>query len=366
VNVPTDFPELIQRYRRTLEAAGADYAMAQRIVDRGMLEKAPRTKGMARYLRRCVEQLQQEDAASCFEWPEGLPRDNNELYTRYRGLVVACLRKAMRWGPDQGELDPEQEIWAELLHTDILAKYRRVGLLKRMPSTMALPEVLDYLGIPWELWDEAGPGGRPVPVSGSWTGSDGVFKTLDIQELDTDENFPERPLPRRLPASTTDVRKFEVYLRTSIQNRIKNMFRTTERRFIRDAPMRDPNVFLAGSTKSGSYQVAYSDKDGKEAWEHSVVSEHPSADVLCDIHALAGNMGALAEDGSYLDSSTECSPQVIDDIAALVKQAQHSGFDVDSDDAATFVRMLSEGWNRPEALLFVQRLKRRALVQAAS
>jgi hypothetical protein len=375
---PEAFDDLVHHYSATLEAAGAKdvQGMAYRIVARGMLKRCPRTKGIRRFLTRCVQQLLAEDSISKFEYPASLPKDNAELYSRYRGLVLSCLRKSMRWGPDQGEMDPEQEIWAELIHSNILAKYLQVGVLKRLPATMTLDEVQDYLGIDFEVWEALG-SKAPTPVSGHWLARTATFQTTDIQALDEPMDDQGNPLPsiiplrikpRSLPASVTDVRKFEIYLRASVNNRIKNMFRTIERRFVRDAPMRNPNVYLSGGG-SDSYHVSGSDSEGRDSWESSVASVAPDAETLCDFHMIAENLGALDADGSYIeDRSYDGTPKpipVVDSVSDLVKIAQRCGIDIDSDDAVTFVQMLSQGWERTEALQFMQRLKRKVSVRVA-
>lgn len=343
--VPGDLDELVQLYESVLSQAGAKdpLNLAARFVSRGYLKKAPR-KNFLKYLVKKVSRILEEDAASAFEYPSTLPRDEGEMYSRYRKMVNSSIRRVISWGLESD--DTEQEIWTKLLASNLLQKYVSKAIFDRLPSSMTVCEAQDYLGVTDDQWHaRMSQPGAPTPLQGDWRG-DATYRKDDILALDNDTDFPSRPLPRVLPDYATDVKKFEGYLRAAAQNHSRNMLRTNERRFQKDAPMRNPHVFLASG--GGSHHVVYSDSEARETWESSLVSDGPSVEDSCDAMALAENltnMGVHDYEG-YQEA-----------LSNLAKQARRAGFDLNSDDAASFVQAVSEGQDPSEAMASIHRMK---------
>lgn len=355
MGVSMDFTDLLDNYAVVLADAGATdiEKMAYRLCDRGFLAEPHRD--VTQHLTACVKRLLKEDAITPFDIPSEIPRNNRELYLRYNSFVRKTLFRKMTWGLDHGEADAEHDVWAELFHSNVIVKYMQRAIFKRLPSTMTLSEALDYLGIHFDQWESLG-SLAPTPVSGHWLDDTALFKTEDIRNLDrvdeTERLFTKRPMPRKLPLSTRSARKFVAYLRTAIYNKIKNLFRRATRRFNKDTPMSNPHVYL--SERGSGYQVTALDSEGEHTWETCLTSKATGIESICEAHLMAEKMGALADDGSYVNSL-----KYMEDLSELLKVARRSGFEVGSDDARIFIQTLSQGHTRAEALRRIQTIKRR-------
>ena len=341
---PRDFDDLVHLYGNFLIELGASDSlkMATRLYQRGLLKSPPRGKDYLAFLSSRVQRLLAEDKVSKFEYPTELPRDENEMFRKYRRMVMFAIRKVIQWGIEFE--DAEQEVWAKLTHSNVLAKYLQVGIFYRIPPTLTAEESQAYLGISeddWYSWCSRP--GSPAPVRGHWESPTAEYRLSDIQDLDTSGYFRDRPYPRHLPASATEARKFEVYLRTAAQNHARNVIRPHSRRFIKDAPMSNPNVYLTGS--GSNYHVSYS--ESQDSWEASIASQGPGQDSLCDAKALVDNIQECM--GDYQTP--------LEVLAKMVKVARKTGLEVDSDEALSFVLALSEGHTSSGASGILQRMK---------
>lgn len=343
--VPRDLDELMQLYGDVISQAGASdpLSVAARFEARGFLEEAPK-EGFLKFLVKKVRAIIEADHASAFEYPSTLPRSDNDMYLKYRKGVAYAIRRVISWGLETD--DTEQEVWSKLIQSGLREKYVRKAIFNRLPSSFTVCEAQDYLGVTEDQWHtRMSQPGAPTPLQGSWR-DNAVYSKEDIQALDNERDFPSRPIPRTLPAYATDVKKFEGYLRTAAQNHSRNLLRTNERRFQKDAPMRNPHVFLASG--GSSHHVVYADSEARDTWESSLVSEGPTAEESCDAMVLAENLVNLGVD-NYEEYQSALSN--------LAKQVRRAGFDLDSDDAAAFVQSVSEGMGVPEALSHVHKMK---------
>lgn len=293
------------------------------------------------FLRKRVEVILQETLNPIFTHPSSLPSDNSELYRRYQKTVEWAVCKVVRY-PDQ-RADAIQDVWTKLFGTDVLHKYVQLGAVKRLPATLTAIEVVEFLGITWEEWlDAVYVSSTPTPVEGRADEATSRFKNTDVLALDHSGVFPYRSVPRSLPASAVDSKKFESYLYTAATRHAANVLRTRSRRFAKDEPA-PANAYL--SNKNGSYYMGVrSLSDAKGPWEDSISSSGPEVDFLCDLRRTRQDLG-VTDEASFVAALQD-----------LTKVAKTSGFSPDSEEGASFIRLLASGKDKATALRMMRQM----------
>lgn len=83
------------------------------------------------------------------EWPEGLPRNYDELAEQYGGYIAQQVARYNK--VDRNFEDLFQSIWLKLIECDVLRKFA-IRASTTLPSTMTATEVCAYLGITESAW----------------------------------------------------------------------------------------------------------------------------------------------------------------------------------------------------------------------
>lgn len=201
-------------------------------------------------------------------WPEGLPRDNNELFRQYHKVVFNYIRNLNK--VERNLEDIAQEIWKKLLESRVLDKFVESSR-RRLPPTMIANDAAAYLGVSWSQWQNAmwtgarqegmrkKANGRlqkrnrvwmPAPMEGTIYSRKAVFLTEDIVALGNGNFFKKRkPESERVqPPGVLSAKGFKSYLMRAVHNHFANWCRTKSRRHKEHtvAPMEDGTTWEAG------------------------------------------------------------------------------------------------------------------------
>lgn len=227
-----------------------------------------------------------------FDVPPELPQTQKDIMTEYEGTVARVVRLRLKYGIDVE--DAINEVWAKLFKSNLIVKFMRSGP-SRLPAQMTTDEVLDYLGVEWEAWEQMMRrryAGAPTPVKGSARSMEAVYRSEDITALDESGYFTNRGL-RYLPAASVSRAVFDGYVMKAAEHALKNVFRTLERRFNREQTLAEGTCV----SESGHIRTPRRD-DADFTWVDMLSTSNMTplsgsgissiaADTLVDIHRRA-------------------------------------------------------------------------------
>lgn len=262
------------------------------------------------------------------EWPEGLPRDFNDLF-KYENAYI--LKKIQVYNQVQRNLeDLVQDIWMKLIQSNLLVKFVE-RTARQLPETIRADEAAGLLGITLyqlqvALYYRSHVGLSFEPCNGTiemdhTTGLGRIqartlFLTADIQALD--RKYPKydqdaRTEPRRFIWRLQST-GFRPYLTQAIHNHFANWCRTRFRKY--------KEMLLAGTSilKSGSDGSYTSSGHNAEAvdWESRLVAMTMNdedfvsvVETVQDEFSSAGiDPQSLTETESYTESYTDEAGQL--------------------------------------------------------
>jgi DNA-directed RNA polymerase specialized sigma24 family protein len=211
-----------------------------------------------------------------------VPKDNRELYSRYRDFVNKLVRRYDSVGRHQEDL--EQAVWLRLLEADIINKFRE-SLGRGLPEFVNGEQAASLLGISFEQWRVSQWRARtgrcqwaPTPVRGTGVEKRAVFRRADVEAVA--HHFKRRRPGGEAPAPTTVLTpvskgRFESYLTVAVHNAYKNFCRTVSRK--------DRDLYLPPG------------EDG-DSWESNVPSGGASPDICAELRLVISRMGSTATD----------------------------------------------------------------------
>jgi len=137
------------------------------------------------------------------EWPEGLPRNFDELATEYGDYIAKQVERYNK--VDRNFEDLFQAIWLKLMESNLLEKFAKKARAT-LPPTMTTVEASAYLGIEhhpgWHNIVKASKALKakrlkiPVPIEGRWISRTAVMRTADVARLDRSGYIRSRKYPR--------------------------------------------------------------------------------------------------------------------------------------------------------------------------
>jgi DNA-directed RNA polymerase specialized sigma24 family protein len=138
------------------------------------------------------------------DWPEGLPRNFDELVAQYGDYIAKQVERYNK--VDRNFEDLFQEIWVKLMESNLLEKFAQKAQ-ETLPPTMTTVEACAFLGIDFSGWDAIIREARilkeeqdqytiPVPVEGGWDSRVSVMRTADVVRLDRAGYIRKRSYPR--------------------------------------------------------------------------------------------------------------------------------------------------------------------------
>ena len=210
-------------------------------------------------------------AATADNWPEGVPRDYNELGRDFGDYITKRVKGYNKVGRNLDDL--VQHTWLKLIESRVLEKFvKRAN--STMASTMLAEEACGFLGITFEQWETMLRDGHtdeemwaPTPLAGEPYTPTALFATAEILIIDEIDPWDERPNPKELPKVTA--KGFRSYLSTAIHNHFANFCRT-ERRKNREQLL-PPSMVLAKQS-DGAWHQAIEIQD-YTSWESTLVGE---------------------------------------------------------------------------------------------
>lgn len=238
----------------------------------------PVVPGLEDYLTEETKKLVADiDDGHVFDVPPHLPQNPTQLAAGYSGTVAKVIRFRLKYGVPVE--DAYNEMWVKILHSKVVLKFVR-SAPKRLPALLATEDVLDFFGIDLPEWQAMMKSYEkaPNPVKGQATSLDAVYRSDDIKALDDAGYFKDRGIVRMLPAACVTEGNFERYLQRVVENELKNLFRTLERRFNKE------DVLGEGSCIQDNRRVRRLGRDDFDlAWEDTLAGEGIAADSLVDI-----------------------------------------------------------------------------------
>jgi len=239
------------------------------------------------------EVLKEEAEGYVFERPDHLPKDNDEIYSRYNHIVTYAVRRYLRFGVDPQ--DAINEVWLKLINTDILSKFIQSSSSK-LPTTLSVEDAVDFLGVSWDQWcdlmDQMPD--PPLPLKGAAKDPKARFHSSDIQKIDKSGYIKHRNL-RRLPEISVSESRFLNYLKVSARNHIKNLFRTQERHFNKESTLGGATVL----SKAGDVWKRKASLDEESCWEASLTDDTPLVEETLDGYTLAYKLGVEYDSTEY-------------------------------------------------------------------
>jgi DNA-directed RNA polymerase specialized sigma24 family protein len=215
-------------------------------------------------------------------WPEGLPRNYDELAKQYGDHIATQVARhnKVAWNLE----DLLQTIWLKLIESRVLEKF--VARASRdLPPTMLALEACEYLGITFAHWKKnvmytaikkAEEGDEryswmPKPIDGSAYSKKALFLTDDILVLDECGYIQEESRTKQRLCPIVTSRGFKSYLNRAIHNHFANFCRSRKRKYSKEH-MLDPTMVLSPTT-DGYRRLGFSkSEDPNTAWEAALVS----------------------------------------------------------------------------------------------
>jgi DNA-directed RNA polymerase specialized sigma24 family protein len=206
------------------------------------------------------------------EWPLGVPSNFEELHREYGGFVASRVRRYNK--VERNFEDLLQEVWAHLIHVDLLEKFKKSGMGK-LPLTMTANEACSFLGITFPQWVRVLENNDFVShLDGSRFSEEAVFLTEDVVNLDNcfSPEWGGNQSPwvnrgkRTRPRMTA--KGFKAYLERAVSNAFKNFCRTKDRRH-KDHPI-SPSSHLA-PTSAGEYRRSVN-LENQSSWEDGIAA----------------------------------------------------------------------------------------------
>ena len=220
-------------------------------------------------------------------WPDGIPRNNNELYIQYQGFVAAALRKHNKVGRNFEEL--HAYIWKRLIEKDVIRLYLQ-SVEEKLPRQLTADQACAFLGVSFDQWkvkmwrfhtgvpiyskfepkriigrrirgwmptpinaDEftaecqkrnealVAAGKEPQPVTNGHRSRKAIFQTEDIVKLLEMMDEDEAPFAKQGAIQPPQVKAtkahFQAYLSKSVFSDFANWCRTYARKWSQDRPM---------------------------------------------------------------------------------------------------------------------------------
>lgn len=217
---------------------------------------------------------------SC-NWPEGVPRNNDELVRNWGDFV---LRRLKAFNKVQRNLeDLAQDVWMRLIAAQILEKFV-AGAAVRFPEKISGLEAMRFLGLSWAQWskivrpDTTGTRWAPEPADPTASPTEPETEFLMSHVRILDELIPQhrRRCPRLRPTLTA--RGWKAYLVQAIHNHYANFCRTRNRKY-RDQLLSPDSVVVARRGSEG-YHLGGTMEDGGGAWEHNIMDSNLGAEEM--------------------------------------------------------------------------------------
>lgn len=237
-----------------------------------------------------------------FVWPEGIPRDFDELVRVYGTYIEQQVAKYNRKGWEQQLSDLRQHIWEKLIISNLLDRFV-VRANTTLPPLMTGLQAQEYLGINkknwgWWMWkagipndwqgthtssSRATPQKRhrldwlPKPIKGRPNSDTALFRGIDVKLLHESGIIKKRHFPSKRPPVSG--RGFKSYLQRAIRNHWANWCRSHKRRH-KERPL-SPEIVLT-QNNDGVFR-ATSRIEGGGSWESSMVVASFSDDDVMDL-----------------------------------------------------------------------------------
>jgi hypothetical protein len=222
--------------------------------------------GFEAFLTNEVKKLVEEfKLGYIFDVPLHLPQNDAEMMAAHSATVVRVVRNRLKYGMEVE--DAISEVWLKLLSSNLPVKFMRSGP-NRLPTQMTTDEVLDYLGVDEEAWQQmiATYSEAPNPIKGAAGSLDALYRAEDIRVLDASGFFEKRSL-RFLPAWSVSKELFDKYVATATDHALKNIFRSLDRRFNRE------DTLQTGACIQDNRRVRVLSRDDVDfAWEDTLSS----------------------------------------------------------------------------------------------
>lgn len=281
-STPRTCPSLVSAFHRRL------HQTLTKVVSKDPLRKAP--------------------AVQPETWPKDLPRNPEELVKMYHAYVFEQVRRVSKIKTEVELQEVTQQVWFNIIQSKVLEKFVETALTK-LPRTLTVDEVLNYLGITFSQWTNAMAYSRrntqvwmPIPVKGTAFSRDALFLTEDIQTLDNSGFLEGRRGTRQHPDFTG--RGFRSYLTMAVKNHFKNLLRTRSRRHKERGV--EANTVLT-SNSSGLYHRAYTSEE-ETSWE-----ENLSSNMGLDMEDMLDVISQLRKYG--VDPQTDAGREVLDNLS---------------------------------------------------
>jgi hypothetical protein len=263
-------------------------------------------------IREVVEELEETNDA-IFEHPDHLPRSNEEVVQAYQSLVLSVVRRRLKFG--LAFEDAVGEVWLKLVASDIIRKFINTATdPRKFPSTITVDEAVEFLGVSWGAWCEMVDHypKAPSPVKGSSKDPGALLDGESVLALDREGYFKQRHALRRLPAASVTLSRFENYLRVAADNHMKNVLRTQDRRFNKEATQGAVVLSQTGDVFKRSVAV-----DENTSWEATLRDEDPLVDEVLDGHfiaraLLAQKLGVTFKSAEYFERVDDCIAELRD------------------------------------------------------
>lgn len=219
-------------------------------------------------------------SAASYCWPEGVPRDYDELARDWGPYIQKRVIGYNKVGRNLEDL--YQYIWMQLVNSDVLAKFvARAN--STMAPTMTAAEAQGFLGVTDKQWENMLRRGHadedkwaPTPLEGALYSRTAIFSTEEILIIDEIDPWRSRPNPRVLPTITA--KGFRSYLSTAIHNHFANWCRTSKRK--NQENLLVPTAVLA-KTDDGMWYKA-TEVAEYSSWEATLVGETFSEGEIAD------------------------------------------------------------------------------------
>lgn len=199
-------------------------------------------------------------------WPEGLPRNYDELVRVSGGFIAKRIAWHNKVGRNYEDLS--QDVWLRLVGAQVLERFVAGAAALRWPDRLTVAQAIAFLGLTPQQWACA-----VAPCPDKWTPQaiDGgdlsdpatEIRLEQVRLLDEALSMLSRPNVRRRPDPT--LHGWQSYLGTAIYNNFSNFCRTQNRRY--QEHLLSQHNFVA---TRGDHSVLVTRKDTYESWEDCV------------------------------------------------------------------------------------------------